>query len=444
MVRLSHALIASTIAMILVAVLAFVGGWETSRTMGNMPLRTFVSATLADQTGDGIAPAEASTSFTVFWEVWDLVQREFYHTEPLDQQQMTYGAIRGMLASLDDEYTIFQEPEAAERSRESMQGSFEGIGVYMKLEGGHIIVERPIRESPAMKAGLQPGDVIIAVDGEELRPLLEGLSDSEAMDLAAEHIRGPRGSTVTLTVRRPPGEETFDVAIVRDEVPLISVNAQMLDGDIAYIQLTEFKANTTDELDEALRDLLPLEPQGLILDLRNNPGGFLRTAQEVLGRFYEGTALYESWSDGRTEELMTIRAPSDVRVFDLPLVVLINNSSASASEIVAGALRDERPGTVLLGEQSFGKGSVQNIHRLSDGSSTRITIAHWFTPNQDEIQDVGITPEYVVPLLQDAQYEVPCIEGGQPLDRQEQCYDAQLSWGIRVLTEDATPPPMTE
>jgi carboxyl-terminal processing protease len=161
----------------------------------------------------------------------------------------------------------------------------------------------------------------------------------------------------------------------------------------------------------------------------------------VLGRFYDGVALYETGHNGDIQTFRTHGAPRDVRIDDMPVVVLINGNSASAAEIVAGALHDEREDTILLGETSFGKGSVQNIHRLSDGSSVRITIAQWLTPAREEIHDVGITPEHIVPASQEPQYAVPCIEDQQPVEEQEQCNDAQLWWGMQVLTSDETPPP---
>jgi len=444
MVRISHAVIVGLLIAAFMAVFGFVGGWTASRTAGNIPLRTFVTATLQEQSDTRPDSFAVGDSFDVFWDVWDIVNREFYHTEPLDQQKMVYGAIRGMLGSLDDEYTVFQEPEDAERSHESMQGRFEGIGIYMQITDREVLVERPIKGSPASDAGLQRGDVIVRVDGAEVAALAEGLTDAEIVSEVAERIRGPKGSSVILSIRRPPAADTFDVEIIRDEVPLISVYAEMLDNQIAYVQITEFKATTTGELDAALRELLPQQPAGMVLDLRNNPGGFLDTSQEVLGRFYEGTALYEQWSDGTTKELRTRGAPGDVRAFDVPLVVLINNHSASASEIVAGALRDERPNTILLGETSFGKGSVQNIHRLRDGSSVRVTIAQWFTPNQDKIHRLGITPEYVVPFAQEPQYAVPCTEQSTPPEGQETCSDAQFAWALRILTSGETPPAPVE
>lgn len=445
MSRSPHALLAVAISMFLVAIISFLSGWMAAQIMerNTIPPSLMVGA---EPAGNPPATAPASDdideTFAVFWDVWRLVEREFYREEPLDDQQMTYGAIRGMLQSLGDEYTIFQEPEDAERSRESMEGSFEGIGVYMKVENGNILVDRPIRGSPAMEAGLQRGDVIVQVEADVVADFIAGLDDPAAMQEVANRIRGPKGTPVNLTIRRPADDDrVFDVAIVRDEVPLISVNYQMFENNIAYIQLTEFKATTTGELDAALRELLPQQPTSMVLDVRNNPGGYLTTAQEVLGRFYDGLALVEEMSDGRTEEFATIASDEGLMVPDMPLVVLVNGSSASASEIVAGALRDMRPNTTLLGETSFGKGSVQNIHRLRDESSVRITIARWLTPHLHEIHEVGITPDHTVAESREPQFAVPCLEYQDPPEGQETCSDAQLSWSLRLLLTGATPPP---
>ncbi|MCG8347394.1 MAG: S41 family peptidase [Chloroflexales bacterium] len=442
MVRTIRSYVISLSVALLVGIVAFISGWTARDVVGSVSVGTFVG-TLVDGNGEAISAPDVRSDFEVFWEVWRLVEREFYHPEPLDQQQMVYGAIRGMLASLNDEYTNFQEPDVAAQNRESIQGKFEGIGAYLSVENNQIVIERPIKGSPAMQAGLQSGDIILKVDGAELASLIAGLSDAEAASRAATEIRGPKGSVVTLTLVRAPKMTPFDVDITRDEVPLITVNAQMLNDDVAYIQITEFKATTTAALDEALRELLPEQPQSLVLDLRNNPGGLLKTAQEVLGHFYDGIALYEEERDGSLKQLNTIRASRDVRVFDLPIVVLVNGNSASAAEIVAGALHDQRPNTTLLGEKSFGKGSVQNIHQLRDGSSVRITIAHWFTPNKSDIHTIGITPQYVVPASEDPQYAVPCVAETRPAEGQTNCIDSQLAWSLRFLKTQATPPPPT-
>lgn len=442
MVRTNRAIAYGAISAALIGVIAFFGGWLTARAVGSSPIDIFFSR-VASSGDRAQTPADAQAQFAVFWDVWDLVQSEFYHQDPLDGQKVVYGAIRGMLGALDDQYTTFQEPEAATQSRESMQGSFEGIGAFLRISSGEIMVDRPIKGSPAIKAGIQAGDVIVAVDGEVMAPLIRDLSDAEATAKAASKIRGPRGSVVTLNIRRVPGEPLFDVAITRDEVPIISVNAQMLDNGVAYIQITEFKATTTRLLDDALREIIPQHPRSIVLDLRNNPGGFLTIAQEVLGRFYDGVALYEEENDGVVKELRTIAGPSDLRIYDLPMVVLINGNSASAAEIVAGALRDVRPNTHLLGEKSFGKGSVQNIHQMYDGSSARITIAHWLTPNRSAIHKIGITPQYLVPDLDTAEYGVPCLINRRPTEGRQECGDSQLFWGLRVLMGQTPPPAVT-
>lgn len=439
MVRTSRAIAVGAAAALLVGVIAFFGGWMAARVAGNTPIDTFVTS-LANSDARRDTPADLREQFAVFWQVWDLVESEFYREEPLDRQQMIYGAVRGMLSALDDEYTTFQEPDLAAQNRESMQGKFEGIGAYLRVQDGEVTIDRPIRGSPAAEAGLQPGDRIIAVDGEPLAPLIAGMDDAAATAKAASILRGPKGSLVTLTIRRPPATETFDLEITRDEVPLITVNAEMLEGGVAYIQITEFKATTTQLLDEALREIAPQKPNSIVLDLRNNPGGFLTTAQEVLGRFYDGVALYEEENGGVIKELRTITGPAELRLYEQPMVVLINGGSASAAEIVAGALRDARPNTTLLGEKSFGKGSVQNIHQLRDGSSARITIAHWFTPARSEIHRIGITPQHQVAASEDPQYSVPCVAERRPAAGQSSCSDAQLSWGLRVLA-GSTPPP---
>lgn len=440
MVRTSRAITIGVIVTLLVGVIAFAAGWVSARLVGITPVDTLL-AHLFNRELRRTTPESARADFAVFWQVWDLVHAEFYREKPLDQQAMVYGAIKGMLASLGDEYTVFQEPDLAAQNRESMQGRFEGIGAYLRVQNGAIVIDRPFRNSPAERAGLRAGDVVVAVDGEELAALIAGLPDEEATAKAAARIRGPKGTVVTLTIRRPPNPQPFEVPIVRDEVPIITVHAQMLDNHVAYIQITEFKATTTQLLDEALRELIPQQPRSVVLDLRNNPGGFLTTAQEVLGRFYDGVALYERENGGIEKELRTIPGPADTRLYDIPMVVLINNGSASAAEIVAGALRDRRPNTILIGERSYGKGSVQNIHHLRDGSSARITIAHWLTPNRNEIHRIGITPQYEVAASDDAQYAVPCVADRRPVEGRTTCADAQLAWGLNVLAGITPPPP---
>ncbi len=324
-----------------------------------------------------------------------------------------------------------------------MQGTLDGIGAYIRVTDGRAYIDKVFKDLPAQGAGLKQNDEIIKVDDVEIAPLIADLDINQASVMVASKIRGPADTTVKLLLRRAPDEQPFEVAIVRAQVVVGSVESQMLDSGLAYIRIGEFKATTTREFDAALRELLPQHPKGIVLDLRNNPGGFLLNAQEVLGRFYDGVALYEEDGAGQLQELRTNVGDSEVRAFDLPLVVLVNGGSASASEIVAGALRDPRPATYLIGEKTYGKGSVQNIHGLSDGGSARITIAHWLTPAKTAINKLGITPQYFVPYAEDAASPVPCVAERRPAEGQSSCNDTQLSAAIKLLTIGEVPLPIT-
>lgn len=438
--RLRRAIVGCALLLV-----GFAGGWLSASVLGNrLPLDGDITALFGPgRVANQATPAQLRDSFGVFWEVWNLVEGEFYHQKPLDRQRMIQGAVRGMLGALDDPHTVYQEPDLAAQTNDHMSGRLAGIGTYLRIADGRAYIYRPIKNSPAVRAGLQTDDEIVRVDGQEMRPLIAGLDGGESGTKVAALIRGPAGTSVTLTIRRAADGQLVDITIIREDVVVPSVDSQMLDGRIAYVQVGEFKATTTDEFDAALRELLPRQPQGMILDLRNNPGGYLNSAREMLGRLYDGVALYEENSAGQLTSLDTIAGPRDTRIPDIPLVVLINGNSASASEIVAGALRDERPQTSLLGERTFGKGSVQNIHTLSDGGSARITFAHWLTPQKHAIHKLGITPQHVVPYAEDAASAVPCVASRQPPDGQATCADSQLAWAIRLVSSGQTPPALT-
>ncbi len=434
MIRRSRAWAQTVVVALAVAVVAFTAGVVVALRWGDtFPLAV---ATTQIASAQRTTPADQRANFAIFWEVWNLVDRKFYHTEPLNRQKMVHGAINGMLESLNDDYTVFEDASAAATTRERIAGEFEGIGAYIDYADDKLTIASPIEGSPAERAGLLKDDIVLKVDSTELGPLLRGLDRNQATAKAVSLIRGPKGSTVQLTVRRPATGETLEFAIQRDAVPLISVRSKLVD-QVAYIQISEFKETTTAELDQALNELLPQQPQGIVLDLRNNPGGLLLTAQDVLGRFLpDGTALIQEFGDGRTQTVAVRRDGNAPAAFDTPMVVLVNGSSASASEIVAGALRDRNRAT-LLGEKTFGKGSVQSVETLSGGASARITIAHWFTPNGDGIHHKGIDPQYYVPLVQDDHYRVvlPQRRAGDPAEVK----DAQLWWAIQTLTTNERP-----
>jgi carboxyl-terminal processing protease len=434
MVRTSRAILLGALVSGLIACLAFIGGIAVALRWGReLPL----VATIASSAPSATTPDKAASDFKVFWEVWDLIDTQFYHKEPLNYKNMTYGAINGMLKSLGDDYTGFDEPVDAAERQERLSGQFEGIGAYVEFKDGKLLIVSPIEESPAEKAGILAGDQVLKVDGKELAPELDGSDAEEAASKAATIIRGPKGTPVTLTVFRATTNETRDFTIVRDSIPVISVRSKMLDGNVAYVQVSEFKETTTGQLDRALKEVLAQNPSGLILDLRNNPGGYLNTAREMLGRFVtDGVALKEEFSNGSLTTLDVIRDSGPPRALNVPMIVLTNGGSASAAEIVAGALRDHGRAT-LVGEKTFGKGSVQALKELSDKSSARITIARWLTPNGYEIHRKGIDPGVYVPFLQDEQYKVE-LPQRIPTDPTN-VNDSQLWWAVKMLTSQQRP-----
>lgn len=309
------------------------------------------------------------------------------------RRQLDYGAARGMTEALSDDYTVFLEPLTGAPLREELAGEYEGIGVWVEHPEGRFTIVSPIPGSPAERAGLRPGDVIIAADGKSI----EGLENDAAMSV----IRGPAGTSVTLTVQRPGVADPFDVAVTREAIviPAVSYQAEA-GGKIAEITVSIFGDNTTRELDAALKRAKDDHVAGIVLDLRGNGGGWVTSAQEMIGRFVPedaGPALYQDLDDEDNGDLISEPiVGGGETAFDTPLVVLIDGGSASASEIVAGAIRDYGRGT-LVGERTFGKGLVQRVHDFDDGSSARITFARWLTPNKTPIPHDGIEPDVVVP-----------------------------------------------
>jgi len=329
-------------------------------------------------------------AFRVFWEAWRILKRDFYGDLP-DAQEMTYSAIRGVIRDLDDEYTAFLEPEVAAVIREDMTGAFEGIGAVVNMnEDGQLEIVEIFEGKPADRAGLKSGDIVLAVDD----TVIEKMSVFEAVAL----IRGPAGSTVRLTIKRVGLEEPFVVEIVRERIEVPALESRILDDGIAYLKLFHFSAHATGQVKAALRSLLAEEPRALILDLRNNPGGLLDVAIEVSSQFVgRGSILVEKLKDGRIKEYP---ARGGGLATEIPLVVLVNEGTASASEIVAGAIQASGRG-VLIGERTFGKGSVQLAHQLSDGSELRVTSAYWFTPGGRAIHGEGLTPDIEVEMTEE-------------------------------------------
>lgn len=317
------------------------------------------------------------------------VLRERYGQVP-DVRRLSYGAINGFAFQLDDDYTYLRDPEQANFFNETLSGSFEGIGARVtEAEGGGVRIVEPFEGQPAWSAGLRRDDVIVAVDGQDITRMT--LQDAIAL------IRGPKGSTVVLVIQSE-GQEEREVEVVRDRISVPAVEFEMRDDGIAYLRLGEFSAPATEQLRAALDELLAENPTGLVLDLRGNPGGFLQTAVEISSEFVaDGPIVLERFKDGSEE---VFDALGRGRALDIPLVVLVNEGSASASEILAGAIQDNERG-LLVGTTTFGKGSVQVPRELSDGSVLSITTARWFTPEGRAIHGDGLRPDIEVERTQE-------------------------------------------
>jgi carboxyl-terminal processing protease len=339
---------------------------------------------------ESATPAEMQTLFVPFWEAWNIVHNQ-YVDQPLDDVALMRGAIRGMMDAVGDRQTFYMDPIVYETATSELSGAYEGIGAYVETDAEYLTIISPIEGSPADAAGLKPGDQIIAIDGEDMTGI-----DPE---LARQKVIGPAGTQVTLTVSRKGEEEPLEFVITRARITIPSVTGEMLESNVAYVDINQFGDNTTRELNDVLEELLAQNPQGIIIDLRNNPGGYLHTSVEVASEFIEeGVILYEQYGDGNRD---TYNALGNGRATDLPIVVLVNEGSASASEILAGALQDYGRAT-LVGVQSYGKGSVQQWVPLSDDQgAARVTVAKWLTPNERAIDGVGLTPEIIVELTED-------------------------------------------
>ena len=351
---------------------------------------------------------ETDKLFEPFWESWDLLHMYFVD-QPLDDNALMEGAIRGMISALGDPHTRYADPDEYQSEVDSSAGNYQGIGAYVDVTGDYVKINSTISGSPAEEAGLQSGDLVIALNGKDVT----GIDPSVVL----LDIRGPEGSSVTLTIQRGE-EEPFDVEIVRRRIETASVEGEMKENDIAYISMEQFGDKTTQELRTVLDDLMKNNPKGLILDLRDNGGGWLNTAIETASEFLPvgTTVLLEKDGDGTETVYKTQRGGG--RALDVPMVVLINQNSASASEIVTGALLVHKRATII-GKTSYGKGSVQIQPELSNGGAVSVTIARWYMPDGTLIHGVGIKPDIEV------EYTAEDFENG---------IDPQLDAAIEFLT----------
>lgn len=329
---------------------------------------------------------DEKVDFEIFWEAWKELDAKYVDKEKLDPQKRLYGAISGMVGALGDPYSSFMNPEESEEFGIEMEGNFEGIGAELSTKDGVLVVVAPIVGTPADKAGLRAGDRILEINKESTMNL--------KVDEAVKKIRGEKGTEVVLTILREGDQQSQEIRIIRDRIEVKSVIYEKKENEIAYLRVTKFAENTSKEFSREVAKLIADGTKGLVLDLRSNPGGYLNSAVELASKFIPEGDLVVS-EKGRGGENREYRALGGDSLKSLPMVVLIDQGSASASEILAGALRDNK-GVKLIGEKSFGKGSIQQLEDLKDGSTMRITIAKWFTPNGNCIHEIGLEPDVKV------------------------------------------------
>ncbi len=339
-----------------------------------------------------LPPENKGADFSLFWSVWEEVTQKYVDKTKLDAKKMVYGAISGMVASVGDPYTLFLPPQQNKESKEELKGSFEGIGAQLGNKDKKIVVVAPLAGQPAQKAGILAGDWILKIDGKEIGNLI--------LPEVVAKIRGPKGTTVTLTVVHPGGDKPVDVAIIRDKIILKSVDWKPAGSprveagkNLAQIQLIRFGDETNSQWDQAVKEINEKKITGVILDLRNNPGGYLTDAVYIASEFLRsGVVVKQQRYDGQTQTYSVSRPG---KLLDMPLVVLINQGTASAGEILAGALQGAGRAKIV-GTQSFGKGSVQESQDLSGGAGLHITVAKWLLANDVWINGTGLTPDIKV------------------------------------------------
>lgn len=331
--------------------------------------------------------AEATTyeRLKLFTEVLSVVQQSY--VEPVDDKTLIYDAINGMLKSLDP-HSSFMTPESYKEMQVDTKGEFGGLGIQISMKNNALTVIAPIDDTPAARAGIKAGDRIFKINGE--------LTDKLTLQDAVNKMRGKPGTSVTITIVRPDFKEPRDFTLVRDIIVIKSVKFKMLDKSIGYIKISSFNEKTAAETDKALKQLSDEKMTALVLDLRNNPGGLLKSAIDISDMFLPSNHLVV-FTKARSGERVEYRTRMGTKLPQMPMVVLVNPGSASASEIVSGALKDWKR-AVILGEQTFGKGSVQSVIPLSDGAALRLTTSKYYTPNGESIQNTGITPDIVEKL----------------------------------------------
>lgn len=328
-----------------------------------------------------------NVDFSLFWNVWDLLKNKYVDSEKLDAQKLLYGAIKGMLIATEDNYTTFFDPEENKKFAEDITGSFEGIGAELGVKNGILTIIAPLEDTPAEKAGLRAGDKILKINGQNT----ENMTIEEAVD----NIRGAKNTEVALTILRNGDQQTKDIKVERNVINVKSVKLEIKNNGVAYLKITRFGEDTNREFQTAIQKVMDNKTKGMVIDLRNNPGGYLQTSIDLASKMLpkDKVVVIEESGDKKQQKMYT--RGGDV-ASGLEAIILINEGSASASEILAGALRDNRSNVTLVGKKSFGKGSVQEFIDLPNETAVKITVARWLTPNGKQINEEGIHPDVEV------------------------------------------------
>ncbi len=335
-----------------------------------------------DSHGDYIKEVD----FDLYWQVWNELRSTYVDQEKINEKDLFYGSLKGMVQSIGDPYTSFLNPELAKEFNEDMSGSFEGIGAEISIKDDVLTVIAPLPETPAFKSGIKSGDKIYEINGESTMGI--------TIDEAVNKIRGEKGTEVVLTVYREGDNGTQEFNIIRDSIKIKSVETEYLeDSDVFVISIYSFNSDTGVAFNEAIEELKIKDVENIILDLRGNPGGYLEVAVNIASSWVESGPIVTEKFDEETEESYMARGIAKLK--DYNTVVLVDGGSASASEIIAGALQDYGLATIV-GTQTFGKGSVQSLSDFSDGSSLKITVAKWLTPKGNYITEIGITPDKII------------------------------------------------
>jgi len=367
-----------------IVVVAFsMGVYFAPQIRSDLP-RGFISVT----SGDTQVVSEKSDSLTipVLTNVWKILKEGYYQPAQVDFQKMSYGAARGFVQALGDPYTVFMDPSESKEFSDGLEGILSGIGAQLEVQNGKLVVITPLKKSPALKAGVLAGDIVYKINGE----LVEDLSLVDAVN----KIRGPKGSQVTLTLIRESSSAPIEVKIIRDSITLESVVVDEPVDGIYHVALNQFNDTTKREFTAAIEKILLEKGVGVVLDVRGNGGGFLDVSIDILSELIKGEKIAVIVRE-RAKKDDFLKTSGNARLSDVPIVLLVDQGSASASEIVAGALQDYKR-AIIMGEKTYGKGTVQEIKKLSDSSSMRFTVAEWFTPKDRSIQKNGIMPDIVV------------------------------------------------